>query len=102
MPTYVHKPIRVNAKPYTPGMEDRIMYHIHMFGDFTAKECIDAGFIVSSKDFKEYPHQHAEILTKKGWKPVTKKDMVLTYGDGKKEVMAQEQFHQVFSFVPVN
>lgn len=44
MTKYRKKPIIVDAEIYKPGMEDYFKYHIPMFGLFTKKECMEAGF----------------------------------------------------------
>lgn len=96
MPTYRSKPIAIEAKPYQLGMEDRIMYHIPMFGDFTVKECLDAGFLNSSKEVEEHKMKHAEIKTKRGWRTVTTNDMVVVYPDSRRDVLSKEDFNELY------
>jgi len=96
MPTYISKPIIVEAKPYHLGMEDRILYHIPMFGDFTARECVDAGFLNSKKEFDNHKMKHAEIKTKRGWRTVTTNDMVIVYPDSRRDVLSKEDFNELY------
>lgn len=94
MAKYRKKPVVIDAEVYRDGLEDYFLYEIPMFGLFTKKECIDAGF---TPDFEK--DKIPFIKTLEGEHEVSPGDYIITGIKGERYPCKPDIFAETYEKV---